>query len=278
MSDKNQLQNIVTQYNDAVKNYPHQTETIFSSKYSELLGKDNAVVLQMKGIKADRDNRIKNNQQTIAEITKDRLAAQQAITKAQNTANDTLQTKDDKLITYLDNKSASTNNLINTLQDSIYTRDKTIYINNADANDKHVLIKTLLTLLLLVVVLSAIFLLHMFGLLKSNQALIAAVIVTVVFVYKIIRTYYWRETVHTMDVTADTVSASLRSLVGDKECPTCDDPVYCQEYLKEKNKNDKQFCVHNPKDICCIHDSRKSKRIYPDGVAIIDNDTNINLL
>jgi len=278
MSNKNNLQNTVSQYNKGVTDYSTETDTIFSSKYSELLGKDNAVALQMKGIKTDRDTREKSNTQTVADLTKERIAQQQAIAKQQSDAYSALITNDDNLPDYLDTKTTNNDDLINSLQNSIYTRDKTIYINNDDSYDKSILIKTLLIVLLLVVVLSAIFLLHIIGLIKSNAALIAAVVVTVGFVYKIIHTYYWRETVHTMDEAADTVSASLRSLVGDKECPSCD-LNYCDKHLKEMKRKNKNYCKDNTKDICCAHDTTPTvPPVYPAGIAIIDNDTNMNLL
>lgn len=305
MSTKADIQKTIDDYNTAITNYQPQTNTIFSSKYSELLGKDNSVVHQMKGIKEDRANKAKANKLTPLQLEKDRHAFQQEINREQAQATTVLDDNDTKLNNYLINKTSSNAGLINTLQDSIYTRDKTIYLNNSDAHDKHVLVKTLLTLLLLVVVLAVISFLHMFRLIKPHITLIVSVLVTVVFVYKIIRTYYWRETVHTMDESAAMVSASLRSLVGDKACPICDNTDYCASHLKKKHEKDKHYCKTHKDDICCqtgnfCNALRKQnpkfcedpntkvnhpdqyytccKHNWPEGVAILDNDTNMNLL
>lgn len=274
----NNLQNIVTNYNDAINSYPTQTDTIFSSKYSELLGDEGAAAEQIKAIREERKVRDATNKKTALDIHKDRLQQEHTVRQTENSAFQSLDNHDRQLADYMLQKADNTQNLIDTLQDSIYTRDKTIYLNNSDAHDKTVLIKTLLTLFLLVAVLSAIFLLHMFNILKTGPALIAAVVVTVVFVYKIIRTYYWREVVHDMDVASDTVSASLRALVGDKNCPTCD-MSYCKDHLKKMYKKNKRYCVNNTSDTCCNNAQiNVTRQIPPDNIAIVDNSTDMNLL
>lgn len=276
MSTANQK---IDDYNNALKNYQSQTDTIFSSKNSELLGKDNPVILQMKGIAEERLAKIEANKVTPLQLHKDRLFQEQQILKQQQDAGNHLLDSDIQLQNYINNKSAKNGELINTLQDSIYTRDKTIYLNNKDANDKHVLIKTLLTVLLLAITLATISYLHMFGLISNTTTLVVSVLVTVIFVYKIIRTYYWSQAVHDMDIASDTVSASLRAVLGEKDCPMCDTSDYCTAYLKKKNRTIPNYCINNRHDACCQHDSTNTVRpSQPHDLAIIDGNTDINLL
>lgn len=309
----------LSDYNTAVTDYPKQTNTIFSSKYSELLGDKNPVVLQMEGIKKERSDRLTENNNVLNHKTSglvarrkselDNIKQQQAeATKTFHNLTTDTNTKQQNLTNYLDEKQNTNENTIKTLQDSIYTRDRIIHTNNSDAFDKTKLIKTLLILLLLVVTLSAISLAYFFHIISSHVTLALAVIVTVIFVYKIIRTYYWRETVNTADDLTANITATARQIAGLEPCPVCDNTDWCQTQLKKNPK----FCKNsaNKNNICCQTDNycktfnteyKKEHHIdfckdpkakqnnadqyytccnhnWPQGVAIIDDDTNMQLL
>lgn len=245
------LKTVVKQYNQALKDHPKQIDTIFSDKYSNLLGETQPAYEQIKAIRAEREERQKSNQLNVLEIAKDRLTQQQVVNQQYNKSLDALNTNDDKLNTYLENKGLVNEDKIQTLQDTINTRDKIIYLNNKDAYDKQILIKTLMIVLLLSICLATISLLYFSKTLSEIQATGIAIIVTVIFVYRIMRTYYWRPTVHVMDEVTDVTSASLRKLFGDKDCPTCDNLDYCTDAFAKAKSCGKDLCKEEPKNLCC---------------------------
>lgn len=301
------VQQTIDKYNQAIKDYPSQLNTIYNKKYSELLGRDNPAELQINAIKLDQKNRESTNKLLPLELEKKRLSIQQEIdTQQQNVLNKQLDI-DYKLNDYLKTKTEKNKNTINTLQHSIDTRDKIIYTNNRDSYDKNKLVKTLLLVFLLVVVLSTLSMLYFFHILNEHVVLGIAVLTTVVFVYKIIRTYYWREIVHDANVAEATMAGLARDLVGAKPCPECDNTNYCTSMFNKlpASETKKSFCEKNPINICCKqatycsvfneanpnfcrdpNNKHKDPHNYykccehqwPHGVAIINDNTDMNLL
>lgn len=312
---KKDITKTLSEYNSSVADYPKNSDTIFSSKYSELLGNKNPVTLQIEGIKKERSDRLTENTNVLNNLKTTRSQALSNIKDQQAKAIKTFKelttatnTNQQNLTNYLYEKQNTNDNVIKTLQDSIYTREKIIHTNNNDAFDKTKLIKTLLILLLLVITLAAISLAYFFHLISQHTTLALAVVVTVIFVYKIIRTYYWRETVNTADNLSTDITATVRQVTGLEPCPVCDNTDWCQTQLKKNpklcknpaNKNNiccetKNYCKafnreykkEHGTDFCEDPNAKENnpdqyytccKHNWPQGVAIIDDDTDMQLL
>lgn len=274
---KKNIQTILTNYNTSIQNHPSNIDNIFT-KHTDLLG-NQPVYQHIKSIREDRKIRKEQNQLNELEVEKDRLEQQNVIANNKNTATKTLNNSADEFNEFIEKKASNNRTKIQNLQDTINTRDKIIYLNNKDAYNKQILIKTLLIVLLLAVCLAVISMLYYSGAITSIHAFVAAVLVTVVFIYKIIRTYYWRGTVHAADEATEITTAGLRSLFNDNPCPSCNTTDYCTRVFEKANKCQKDFCKEYPNNVCCI-DTEPSRVPLRDQqkTVILTDDTDIRML